>query len=320
MEVDKGLVSVVIVNYNRREYLARCLEAVKNQTYRSVEIIVVDNHSGDGSVEMVKAQYPEVRLLINPSNEFYCRAQNRGIRMARGEYILPLNNDAFLESHYVQELVRVLRKGGRIGMASGKIFLPDGKTIDSAGQSIGKSRKPIDRGYREKDTGQFDTEEAIFGPGGIAPLFRREALEEACIEGEYFDESFEIFYEDLDIAWRLNLLGWKAVYTPKAVAFHVRGGTAKKRQPNLQILEKYNLTYLSSRMTVFLIRNRYLTVIKNDSWKALLFNIPHILFYEAKLWIYILFMKPHIIFPLLRTPKYIRRAFQRRRLIRNKVR
>jgi len=306
------LVSVIIVNWNRKIYLKDCLDSLSNQSYSPIEVIVVDNHSLDGSQQMLKEEFQQVKLIANEHNELYCRAQNKGIRISEGEYVICLNNDVVLEKDFVEEAFKSANIDEKIGMVCGKIISWDRLTIDSAGQMLGRSRQPVERGYKQKDTGRFDEPGYIFSAGGVAPLYRRRMLEEIKLEGEYFDENYGMFYEDLDIAWRANLLGWKGFYNPKALVYHRRGGSSKSCMPKISFLKKYNFVYLSKELKISLIKNRYMTILKNDCVKDFVINLPRIIGYEIKLWAYIIFFHPCLILRLIKDMGWFKTALSKR--------
>lgn len=289
------LVSIVIVNWNKKTYLKNCMESLLAQTCRPLEIIVVDNDSSDGSAEMVRQEFAQVKLIVNQYNALYCRAQNQGIRAARGEYIICLNNDVVLEKDFVRKLAECAGRDEKTGMVCGKILLMDKKTLDSAGQTLGKSRKPVERGYKKRDRGLHQEAGYVFSAGGVAPLYKRRMLEEIKIDEQYFDESYGMFYEDLDIAWRANLLGWRAFYNPQAIAYHHRGGTARTESPPLNIFKRYDFTCLPPELKARLVKNRYMTILKNDCVKDILVNLPWIAAYEIKLWAYLTLFHPALI-------------------------
>ena len=313
------LVSVIIINWNRKIYLTNCVTSVLQQSYTPIEIVVVDNGSQDGSAEIMKENFAQVKLIINERNELYCRAQNQGINKAKGQYIICLNNDAVLEKNFVEELLKAAAREERIGMVCGKIMSMDKVHIDSAGQLLARSRRPKERGYKKKDRRRFDNPGYIFSAGGVAPLYKRKMLEEVKIGEMYFDESYGMFYEDLDIAWRANLLGWRGFYNPGAVAYHKRGATAKTHTPRLAFLKSYDFAYLSPQLKVSLVKNRYMTIIKNDSPKSFLINLPFILGYEIKLWSYIIFLNPRLLLKLIKNMDCLKTAFKKRKIIQKGV-
>lgn len=281
------MISVIIVNYNKKDLLKKCLDSVRGQDFQDIEIIVVDNASTDGSVELVNVYYPEARLIRNRENLLFCKAQNQGIEASKGAFVLCLNNDAVLCKDYLSEALYSIGLDERIGMVSGKILRMDKKTIDSAGLFLGRNRKPVERGYNKSDKGQYDKAGYIFGVSGAACFLRKAMLDDIKDGNGYFDERFGMYYEDLDICWRARKKAWKAYYNPKAIAYHVRSGTAagpKDRKSSI-------LPYLSEGLRKRYIMNRYLCMRKNDTLMGLLPDLPFILFYDIKIWLYILLTK-----------------------------
>ena len=311
------LVSVIIVNWNRKTYLKSCLDSLFNQTHSPIEIIVVDNGSQDGSQQMLREEFLQVRLITNAYNELYCRAQNQGLKVAKGEYIISLNNDVVLDKGFVEKMLQAVNIDEKIGMVCGKIMSLDGSRIDSAGQLLGQSRRPIERGYKQRDKGKFEKPCYVFSAGGVAPLYKRRMLEQIKIDGEYFDESYGVFYEDLDLAWRANLLGWRGFYNPLALAYHKRGTTAKTDVPKINLLKRYNFACLSPELKFSLVKNRYMTILKNDCLRNFIINLPWIIGYEIKLWAYIIFFNPNLIPKIIRNISGLKTALRKRRKIRN---
>jgi GT2 family glycosyltransferase len=203
--------------------------------------------------------------------------------------------------NFIEELVKTVCLNDRIGMVSGKILRMDKITIDSTGLFLGKSRKPVERGFNQKDRGQYNKEGYIFGVSGAAAFYRRAMLEDIKDENGYFDQRYGMFYEDLDLAWRASKKGWRGYYTPKAIAYHKRGASAKASFPSPRFFKKYSFVYLNNALKIRLIKNRYLTIIKNDSFWGIIFNLPFILTYEIKLYIYIILFSPKLLGQILKS-------------------
>ena len=283
------MISVIIVNYNRKDLLKNCLDSVRMQSVRDIETIVVDNGSSDGSSDMARLGYSEVKLIENKENLYFCRANNQGIKEARGDFILCLNSDCILEKDYIKEALESFKLDGKIGMVSGKLLRPDKKTIDSTGLFLGRNRKPLERGYGKPDNGQYKNPGYVFGVSGACMLMKKEMLEDIKDENGYFDETFEIYYEDLDLCWRAQKKGWKAYYNPEAIAYHERGATAVAENRDCFGLRPRNdrlFCDLSEGLKKKYIRNRYKCMKKNDSIVGIVLNSPFILWYELKLWSY----------------------------------
>jgi GT2 family glycosyltransferase len=212
------LVSVIVVNWNGREYLGECLESLRSQTLLDFEVIVVDNGSTDGSVEYMESQFPGfIRILRNAENRGFSGGNNQGIKVARGQYIALLNNDARADKYWLKELMKAAPVDHRAGMLASRIYLQDGrKIIDNVGHLIYRDGLNRGRGRLEEDHGQFDKMEEVLFPSGCAALYRREMLEEIGL----FDEDFFAYGDDTDIGLKGRLAGWKCLYIPEAVVYH----------------------------------------------------------------------------------------------------
>ena len=278
------MISTIIVNYNRGDLLKKCLDSVFNQSLKDIEVIVVDNASTDESAQMIQSSYPGIRLIQNSKNLLFCKAQNQGIEAARGDFILSLNSDCFLNRDYLKEVMSVTKLDARIGMVSGKLLRPEEKTIDSTGLFLGRNRKAVERGYGRKDKGQHDKPGHVFGVSGACAFLRRKMLEDIKDENGYFDERFGMYYEDLDLCWRAQKKAWKAYYNPKALAYHVRGATAIKGDSK----RGSSFPRLSRELKKRYINNRYMCMRKNDSMWGIIINSPFILLYEIKMLAYLL--------------------------------
>lgn len=280
------MISVIIATYNRKDLLKQCLDSVCGQSFKDIEVIVVDNASKDDSAAMVKKCYPEVELICNTDNLLFSKAQNQGIISSKGDFVLCLNNDVILDKDYLKEALFSVELNPAIGMVSGKILRMDKSTIDSTGLFLGRNRKAVERGYGKIDKGQYNKPGYVFGVSGAAAFFKKTMLKDIRDENGYFDERFGMYYEDLDLCWRANKLGWRAYYNPKAVAYHVRGGTAVVGPKRCFASRNDNFSRLPEDLQKRYIINRYRCMIKNDSIISFLVNSPFILCYNIKIWAY----------------------------------
>lgn len=308
-------VSIIIVTAGAKDYLWLLLDSVRKQTYPCFEIIVIDNSLNPRLKQEINKGYPEVKLYSNSENLFYCQALNQGIDISSGDFILCLNDDVVLSREFIKEALGAFNINQNIGMVSGKILRRDAKIIDSTGLFLSPWRTARERGYGSSDKGQYQKEEYIFAVNGAVAFYRRKMLEAVKIGGDYFDGDYRIFYEDLDIAWRAQNLGWKGYYTPWAIAYHARGATVRSEGGGDKPFAR---RYLNDNLHCGLIRNRYLTFIKNESCLDFLLHLPFIFFYDLAVWCYILFFKPCIIKMSVINFDYLKRAFNKRRLIRKK--
>ncbi len=221
--MSKPKVSVVVVNYNGKKFLDKCLSSLKNQTYPNFEIILVDNASSDGSVEYVKEHFSEIHIIENPKNYGFAKGNNIGIKVAKGELIATLNTDTEVTQLWIEELVKGITSSKEVGMCASKmLFMKNPEIINSTGICISRSGACWDRGMFERDNGQYQSIEEVFGPCAGAAMYRKSMLEEIGL----FDEDFFAYMEDVDLAFRGRLGGWKCMYVPNAVVYHFHGGTA----------------------------------------------------------------------------------------------
>jgi GT2 family glycosyltransferase len=211
------LVSVIIPNWNGGSLLPTCLDSLRRQTLRQHEVIVVDNASSDGSVALVKNDYPEVRLITMPRNRLFAGATNEGIRQATGDIIALLNNDTEADPHWLEELCRALDRHPEVGFCASKMLLFDRRNvINSAGDYYGVDGIPGNRGVWEYDNGQFDEETYVFGACGGAAAYRRAMLDDIGL----FDEDLVAYCEDVDLNFRAQLAGYRCLFVPSAIVYH----------------------------------------------------------------------------------------------------
>ena len=222
--VHSPVVSVIILNWNGRRYLATCLDSLRRQTYGDFEIIVVDNGSVDDSAEFIETHYSNlVRLMVLPRNRGFAGGNNVGLGEAKGRLIALLNNDTEAHPDWLAHLVRCVEDGPRTGMVGSKVLnFYRRDEIDNTGHLMYPDGMNRGRGRLERDTGQYDGQREILFPSGCAALYSRKMLEE--IGG--FDESFFAYGDDADIGLHGRFLGYRAVFCPEAVVYHRYSGTA----------------------------------------------------------------------------------------------
>lgn len=259
-------VSVIIVHWNERDLLRNCLQSLLTSNYPGLEIIVVDNASTDGSVEVVRGEFPEVHLIANRENTGFARGNNMGLRDASGKYVAILNADTTVEPDWIRLQVEVMEGDPGIGMCQGKMLLmrEPGK-INSVGMVLARNGLARHVGDGEEDQGQYETQRPIFGVSGACAFCRREMLDQIGA----FDEDYFAYYEDLDLSWRAWIRGWRCVYVPGARLHHYRNVTVSK---NSELY--WWLRYLNQR-------NRIWTWLKNASWGTLLRNAPWLIGYDC---------------------------------------
>jgi GT2 family glycosyltransferase len=211
--------SIIIPNYNGLRFLPVCLDALGVQTYAAscTEIIVVDDASTDGSSAFVRERYPHVRVVALARNGGMAVACNAGAAAARGDLLVMLNNDTEAEPGWLAALAAAALAQPRAGAIASKMLLFDRRdTLHSAGDVMGADGIPRNRGVWQRDEGQYDADPVVFGGCGGGVAYRREAWQAAG----GFDERLFMYLEDVDLAWRLRLLGWDAMFASQARLYH----------------------------------------------------------------------------------------------------
>ena len=221
-------VSIIVLNWNGKQYLETCLSSLLKQTYPNLEIIFVDNGSMDGSVEFVRNNYPTVIIVEHDTNLGFAAGVNSGIAVSKGEHVATINNDAQADPEWITELVHVMESDSRIGSCASKMMcFYDRTRIDSTGIIVYQNGNAYDRGIDEEDTGQYDIQEEVLGACAGAALYRRQMLDDVGL----FDESYFVYFEDVDLSFRMHLSGWRCIYVPIAIVYHMHSATSKVASP-----------------------------------------------------------------------------------------
>jgi GT2 family glycosyltransferase len=216
-------ISIIVLNWNGLELLRGCLRSLESQDRGDAEVIVVDNGSKDGSPEAIRSEFPWVRLLANETNTGFCLGNNQGIRVARGDLIVLLNNDAEVAPDFIANLANAAAMYPSYGMFATRILMFDRRSVyDSTGLLVYPDGICRSRGWLEKDVGQYDAAEEVLGPNGCAAAYRRSMLEDVGA----FDERYFAYLEDLDLALRGQLRGWTCLYLPNVVVYHKKSMTS----------------------------------------------------------------------------------------------
>ena len=219
---NKGKVSVIIPNYNGGDPIQKCIESVLTQTYRPIEIVVVDNASKDGSFEQILKRFPQLKAIQTGYNSGWGIACNIGMNATQSDYIALINNDAYLDPKCVEEMVKAINLHPRYGSCASRILLwDDSKTIEVCGLDIYKDGSSSGRGRLQPADTYMKIEE-VFCANDCCCLYRREMINEI---GDY-DPDFFIYCDETDMGWKHQIAGWKCIYTPHAIAYHAHSRAA----------------------------------------------------------------------------------------------
>ncbi len=210
-------VSIIIPNWNGAHHLPACLDSLRRQSVQPSEVIVVDNASTDGSLDLLAQAYPEVTVLALSENRGFAGACNAGILASHGDIVALLNNDTEVDAGWAGAIVDAFARHPEAGLVASKMLLFDRRdTFHTAGDFYRVDGVPGNRGVWQTDAGQFDREEAVFGACGGSAAYRRSMLDQIGL----LDEDYYFSCEDVDLAWRAQLAGWTCVYAPGAVVYH----------------------------------------------------------------------------------------------------
>jgi GT2 family glycosyltransferase len=236
------LISVIVVNWNRKTLLEACLRSLRAQRFQDFEILVVDNGSTDGSLDLRdEALWNDVRFLTNSFNRGFCAANNQGIAAARGELIALLNNDAEADPRWLGALAEAARSEPGYAMFASKIVsYDDPRVLDKVGHLIYPDGQNRGRGSGEEDHGQYDRVEEVAWPDGCAALYRKSMLDR--IGG--FDEDFFAYADDAELGLRAQIAGYKALAVPSALVRHRLGSTLGRYSPERIFLIERNRLWL----------------------------------------------------------------------------
>lgn len=269
-EHKEPLVSILIVNFNGLRFLKTCFDSLRKCSYPNLEIIFIDNCSSDGSVEFMRQNYPEVKVVENAENFMFARGNNEGIKIAKGEYICLLNNDVEVEPGFIEPIVEAFETHPTIGACQSKLLEMHNRSqleyTGACGGFIDWAGYPFLRGRimneTEADRGQYDERIPIFWASGACLFLRRQALNDAGL----LDEDFELHMEEIDLCWRIRLAGWEIYSIPQSRIWHYGGGTLNHNDP---VKIYYNF------------RNNIFMLIKNLDLGNLMIRLPARLLLDA---------------------------------------
>lgn len=259
------LVSIIMANWNGGEVYKKCLSSLSKIRYSNWELIVVDNGSTDGSNKyLTDCRLPTAdrfRLVQNQSNLGFAPANNQGCDIAKGKYLLLLNNDTLVEPDFLNIMVEKMEKEKDLGVTQPKIKIMDNpKYLDNAGSFLTKTGFLEHWGFMQKDSQEFDREREVFTTKGACMLIRKEIVDKIGL----FDNDYISYFEETDFCWRTWLYGYRVLYYPATSIRHKVGFTIKRLD-----ITNLNFHYYKNRIT---------SLIKNLELKNLLYILPiHIL-------------------------------------------
>ncbi len=248
--------SVIVPSWNGARYLPTCLSALRKQTAVDFETIVVDNGSQDDTPQVLAA-FPEVRWLRLATNRGFARAANVGIGAASAPFVVLLNNDTEVEPGWLAALIAAFDACPDVGMTTSKVRLFDRRDVlHTTGDIVDLAGWAHNRGFGQVDQGQWDGQPEVFAANAAAAAYRRAMLEEIGL----FAEAFGSYLEDVDLAWRGQLAGWRCRFVPQAVVYHHLSATGGG----------CTASYLVARNRVWLIARNYPSGLLMRHWPAIL--------------------------------------------------
>lgn len=300
-------VSVVIPNWNGKNFLTTALKSLEDQSFKDFEVIIVDNGSKDGSVEFIKKEFSNFKVVSLEKNIGFAPAVNLGIKVSRGEYIVLINNDTKVGRDCLKYLVLAADRHPEVGMVAAKMLnFYNPNILDSAGDYIDAVGHANNIGLGENDGEKFNKAGYVFLVTGGGGLFKREAL----LKVGLLDEDYFAYFEDVDWCFRAQFLGFQGWYEPKAVIHHIHKATSGRNKSFTEYLQFRN-------MTVTIIKNFPRSLLLKDlNWlKILLVNINTIRFLATKGYFWEALRAEF--FVLLKLPKLLRQRMeiQSRRIV-----
>lgn len=257
MQAERPFMSIVVPNYNGRQWLPSVMKALARQTFQDFEVVLVDDASDDDSVDWMANNYPEARVIANRRNLGFAQSCNLGATAARGRMLILLNSDTEPEPEWLEELAKGVCRNPDAGMFASKVLLMDRpEQLHTTGDMLGADGIPVNRGVWELDLGQYDARTEVFGGCGCALAIRSELW--YSLGG--FDEDYWMYLEDVDLAFRAQLAGFRSVFVPAARIYHHLTGTAGGTLAS----------YYVGRNTVWLIAKNMPTSLLVRNWRQII--------------------------------------------------
>jgi len=258
VEADTSPVTILVLNFNGKAHLKKCLDSLLTTNYPHFNVFVIDNGSTDGSVEFLKSNYPSVKVVKHHHNYGYALGYNLVIDKIENEYMVLLNNDILVKPDWLKELIAYIKNEDVAAVVPKMKFLHNRTWINAAGGSCDIYGVGLNRGNGEVDMEQYDIVQEVFYGNGGALLIKKRVWREIGP----FDERYFMYGEDLDWCWRARLKGYKIIYVPHAEVYHHWRGSG-------------------GSMVTLLERHWFSTILKNYSFKTLIKIMPKYLALKA---------------------------------------
>lgn len=233
---------ILVLNFNGKHHLEDCFQSLREQTRQDFEAILIDNASTDGSLEFMRQRFPEVRLLQMPANLGFCRAYNIALRQADAKWVFLLNNDTRLDKLCIERVWQAIESRPKVSVFALKMVSFDHPDrIDCAGLGFSKYGVSFDRGLsKPSNDPAYTKDRLVFGGCGGAVVYRRSILDDVGL----FDDDFEAYAEDVDLAFRMQLAGYICLYVSGAVVRHKRRATSRARLDWVVYMTHRNMEYV----------------------------------------------------------------------------
>jgi len=253
----------IVVNYNGEKYIERCIKSILSQTYKRFKIFIVDNASTDTSIQIIEDiadKNSSVEIIRNNKNVGFAKAVNQVLELIESGLVALVNNDVFLDNRWLEEMVKSAKNDLRAGIFASKIYFLNG-LLNSTGHVIYRGLAVMERGFFERDLGQYNESCYVAGACAAAALYRKKLFEDIGV----FDEDYFMYNEDVDLSLRAILHGWKVRYVPTAVAYHIHSASTgflsnfsvyyNSRNWVWSILKNVPRDVLFKEFLIFLLRN-----------------------------------------------------------------
>jgi GT2 family glycosyltransferase len=332
-------ITINLVVMNGEQYIRQCLDSIMSQTYSGFEVNILNNASTDRTLEIAREYFShDSGFMIHDSsvNLGTWGGFEELLKYSHGEYIVCLSVDILFNPDFLKNAVLEMEKDENIGALQPKVlrwYLKDGKPeftniIDTLGFKIFKSRRVINYGHGEVDKPEYNQKREIFGVEGAVPVFRKIAFEDCRIlglpphsqrecGGEIMDHEMWWYGDDIDLAWRMRLFGWKEIYAPNVLAYHDRSTTHGLSKNKRDFIKMRRMIPIKKRRLDY--RNTILTFIKNDYLSNIIKDAPAIFVRQIGLWAYFMIYEPSMYLELFNICKLLPIMLKKRREVMRKA-